>query len=96
MGKELYCDFCRAGVPVESNMKPLIIGELKIGDACFTCASQFEQALKAKILETAQKYSNLKNAADIPAEQPADQGQPAEPVQETQSVAPAFQNETAK
>lgn len=67
MGKDLYCDFCRGSVPIDSNMQPVAIGDDKIGDACITCASQLGTGLKKQIAEMEMKFKEALKAPSAAA-----------------------------
>ena len=70
MGKELYCDLCRATIAIEAGLKPVLIGENKIAEVCLTCASRLEQGLKNQISDVEKEIIMAKKAIQAPPKQP--------------------------
>jgi len=70
MGKELYCDLCRATIAIEAGLKPVLIGETKICEVCLTCASRLEQGLKKQIADSETAVIMAKKAAQLSPNQP--------------------------
>ena len=66
MGKELYCDLCRATVAIEAGLKPVSIGENKIGEVCLTCASRLEQSFNKQKVDTEAAIILAKKTAQAP------------------------------
>ena len=69
MGKELYCDLCRATVAIEAGLKPVMIGENKIGEVCLTCASRLEQSFNKQKTDTEAAIILAKKTAQAPPKQ---------------------------
>jgi len=78
MGKELYCDLCRATIAIEAGLKPILIGENKIAEVCLTCASRLEQGLKNQISDVEKEIIMAKKAIQAPSPK-AEAQAPTEP-----------------
>jgi hypothetical protein len=70
MGKELYCDLCRATIAIDAGLKPILIGDSKICEVCLTCASRLEQGFKKQVSDAEAAVIMAKRAAMAPKEPP--------------------------
>ena len=80
MGRTIFCDMCGTGVPIETNLQPVLIGDQQVAEVCFNCASSLKTAINNKRTEVLQKSVPGNNPEAKPAEQPqapaAPQGTP--------------------
>ena len=81
MGKEMFCDLCRATVAIEEALKKVSIGENVIAEVCLTCGSQLEQGLKSKMAENTAAIMLAKKTAQAQV-----QSAPPAPDQSTQQA----------
>jgi len=67
MGKEVFCDLCRASVPIAENLQMITIGDEPVAEACFNCASTLKNAIKTKMAKVQAEMMAAKTAAQKPA-----------------------------
>jgi len=76
MGRTIFCDMCGMGVPIETNLQQVMIGDQAVAEVCFNCASSLKTAINNKRTEVMQKSIPGNNPEAKPAEQPVAQPTP--------------------
>ena len=74
MGTEIYCDLCRANIPIPENMQKIMIGDSMIAEVDLTCAQQIKNSIQQQISEVAKQMEAAKAAVPALAAPAAAQG----------------------
>jgi len=51
MGRNPFCDMCGKGIPLESNIQNIRVGDKLCAEACFNCAQSLKSAIDKKKAE---------------------------------------------
>lgn len=57
MGKQMYCDLCRADVPIEENFQKIVVGETIVAEVCITCGTKVASGVKSSVMEASKQVA---------------------------------------
>ena len=66
MGKEIFCDLCRANIPVETALSTVKVDDEVVAELCLTCSSQMKTGMRQQIAGVTAKMNAAKNVIAVP------------------------------
>ena len=82
MGKEFFCDMCRAKLPLATSLQEIKIGDKVAAEVCITCGSELstgiQQQKAAAATKMAQTQAEIAGQPAAPPTAPPAEGAPPE------------------
>lgn len=67
MGKNMFCDICRANVPIEENFQKVEVGGNLVAECCITCGTKVANFVKGQVIEASKAIAAAEAAVQTPS-----------------------------